>query len=184
MIAPPAPVEWKPIGSIPSRSSSSMAAHAPVFVIPIKVTPTTGLSPFFRTWPACFTIPAQHAHAFAMICLVTMLSPVKSHMDGIVTISFAPTTLSNVLRPDATVVAMTFGKPMGSRFMALVAMTVFWRPPAERIPSIFPSAYSFSTYDATASIINAIFSPFVLGSSSAHSVPAALVTSSLETSYP
>ena len=48
---------------------------------------------FFRTWPACFTIPAQHAHAFAMICLVTMLSPVKSHMDGIVTISFAPTTL-------------------------------------------------------------------------------------------
>ena len=54
-----------------------------------------------------------------MICLVTMLSPVKSHMDGIVTISFAPTTLSKVLRPDATVVAMTFGKPMGSRLQYL-----------------------------------------------------------------
>ena len=66
MVAPPTPVAWNPITSSPIFSNSSTAATAPVFVTPINVTATTGLSPFVRTCPAHFTIPTQQAQALEM----------------------------------------------------------------------------------------------------------------------
>ena len=76
---------------------------------------------------SCFSFAIAHIAATALdkITEETRFIPLKSTMDGIVTMSDLPTTDAKYLRPLATVETITLGKPSGNSRIAAVHISVF-----------------------------------------------------------
>ena len=121
-------------------------------------------------------IPASAPAAFDMIRADTWLTPAISTTEYIIVTSTEPTY--GLVSPDATVETMSFGTPIGSRRIAVVAIAEPPEPPSAPIASSRPSEWSRVTTSAAPRAITSTAAPrSPAAASAATSPPAAAATS-------
>ena len=109
---------------------------------PNIVAATSGLSSF-ESAARCCTIPAKAAAAFNKIFRLIRLIPAMSTTEFSMRMSLSPTHCRT--SPEASVLTMTLGTPIGNARIAAVPIVVPADPPSAITPSISPRSKAAKT---------------------------------------